>query len=148
MNILRQYFHVFILFYSASYFHFILPLLKDRNKRQSEGSRCTAGVVGYCSQIVPISAGSAKRCEVWHHPDGRRQPSDWSVPNAFHWLLPWKLYLFEFNIWFSGRNFWTFWNRWWKNIIFLSSSAYKFSSYKFLIVSPKLLSRYSRSCKQ
>lgn len=48
----------------------------------------TEFVVGYCSQIVPISAGSTKRCEVWHCPDGRQRSSDRPIPEAFYRLLP------------------------------------------------------------
>jgi len=47
-----------------------------------------AGEIEHPSQVAPIFAGYATRCEVWHCPEGRRHPSDLPIPNAFHRLLP------------------------------------------------------------
>lgn len=51
-----------------------------------QGQVSTVGVVRHYHKSVPISAGSAKRRDVWRCPDERRYPSDYSVPDAFHRL--------------------------------------------------------------
>lgn len=48
----------------------------------------TAGVVRHPCQVLTISAKFAKRHEVWCCLYERQHPSDWLIPNAFHWLLP------------------------------------------------------------
>lgn len=45
-------------------------------------------VVGYPSQVLTIPAWSAKTCEVWQFSDGGQHPSNWPIPDHFHWLLP------------------------------------------------------------
>jgi len=47
-----------------------------------------AGEVGYPSQVAPIFAEYATKCEVWRCPDEKRYPSDLPIPDAFHRLLP------------------------------------------------------------
>lgn len=46
----------------------MIKIIVDINVK---GQVRTEYVIGYCSQVVPISAGSTKRCEVWYCPDGR-----------------------------------------------------------------------------
>jgi len=45
-----------------------------------------ADEVGHPSQVAPIFAGYATRREIWRCPDGKRHPSDLSIPDVFHRL--------------------------------------------------------------
>lgn len=51
-----------------------------------QGQLSTVGVLEHLKQAVPISDGSVNRRELWHCPDGKRHPPEWSMPNVFHRL--------------------------------------------------------------
>lgn len=60
-------------------------VVSPEDAKSGEYSKCSTTFQPSCTNFCWVSA---KRHGVWNSPNRRQQPSNWSVPDTFHWLLP------------------------------------------------------------